>query len=815
MNTITQQKTTCYHCGDLCSDRSYQTGDKTFCCNGCKTVFEILNQYEMCEYYEINAHPGLQKRGTERADKFAFVDLPEVISKLILFTDGKFTHVNFYLPQIHCSSCLWLLENMHKINAGISKCRVDFEQKEVYIVFDETKLSLRKVVETLDSIGFQPHLSLQNLDNKKINQPDRSRWAKIGIAGFCFGNIMMMSFADYAAGGLGVETNIALFIKVASVILSLPVLFYAASEFFLSAWAGIRHRYLNLDFPVALALVITFVRSLYEIFTGIGMGYLDSMTGIVFFMLIGRWLQSRTYQTLSFDRDYKSFFPIAVAKVIDGVVSHVPIEKIAVHDVLQIHSNEIIGVDAMVSKGMANIDYSFVTGESMPVSLAIGDLVYAGGRQVSGIVEVIATKPFSQSYMTNLWNQNQHQKTTEIRENIYDIVGRYFTYLVLSIGLVSMIYWWQSSRLDLMWNAITTVLIVACPCALLLAKNFTYGNLMQVLSTNKFYVKSADVLERMTKIRHIVFDKTGTLTDVHQAKVNYSGEALDLGFYKTAIASLLSQSNHPASKAIVAFLQPSEILEVEHYKETKGGGIEAWIDDHYFKIGSPAFVQHEINGTQEIGTNVVVIVDHSVIGIFNICNNYRQGIRGLMSKLKNAYNLSLVSGDNATEMDAIRQMFGLKASVLFNQSPSDKYEYISALQAENTGCVMMIGDGLNDAGALKQSDVGIAVADGSHTFTPAADAIIDGESMAKLYMFFQMAAYGQRIIFATFAFAAIYNIVGLYFAVQGRLSPLIAAILMPASSITIIAMSYGLVSLLAKKLNTQKDVYSQTIQQIP
>ena len=227
----------------------------------------------------------------------------------------------------------------------------------------------------------------------------------------------MMSLADYVVSADVIDPKIDLFFKILSVLLSLPVLFYSATEFFVSAWYGLKNKYLNIDFPVALALAITFIRSIYEITNGAGNGYLDSMAGIVFFMLIGRWLQSRTYQTISFDRDYKSFFPIALNVVKDGIITPTEISKVKEKDIIQVHSNEIIPVDAILSKGNASIDYSFVSGESLPINVNIGEMIYAGGKQLDGLLELMVVKEVSQSYLTNLWNNPIFNKEETIKEN--------------------------------------------------------------------------------------------------------------------------------------------------------------------------------------------------------------------------------------------------------------------------------------------------------------------------------------------------------------------------------------------------------------
>lgn len=781
-------KITCYHCGDKCLDKSLEQDNKYFCCSGCMMVYNLLNKNELCNYYSLNNNPGASQKNIARKDKFSFLDDATVAAKIISYTNGKQSNVLFYLPQIHCSSCLWLLENLNALNKGIVSSRVNFSKKEVFIVYNEGETNLRRVVETLAAAGYEPHLSLNDLSGNAIVKPNRSRWYKLGVAGFCFANIMMMSLPGYFSGGHKMGNGLDTLFTTIIILLSIPVFFYSASEFFRNAWYGIKNKYLNIDAPVALALVITYVRSFYEIFSGTGNGYMDSMSGIVFFMLVGRWLQDRTNTAISFDRDYKSFFPVAVSKIISGKEIASSLDALKINDIIILHKNELVPADCMLSKGRAVIDYSFVTGESMPVYINPGEMIYAGGRQMGSLIELIVVKEVSQSYLTALWNKNIFSKDEKPVKDLYDTIGKYFTYAVLLIGFAAGAFWWSKGMNQLMWNAFTTVLIVACPCALLLSSNYTRGNILRILGINKLYLRGHNVIDKLCSIDAIVFDKTGTLTQSDKSNITYQGKMLD-DEMEIALASLLKQSQHPVAKSVYHFLNVDNTPQPESFKETDGAGIECWINDHHIKAGSAQYVGREKSSASK-GAELHISIDNIYYGVFIISNAYRRGISSLIKQLQHKYSVSVLSGDNDAEYENLSAMLGNSNAIFFNKKPIEKLEHIKALQEHHQ--TLMIGDGLNDAGALKQSNVGIAVSDGNGFFTPASDGIIDAASLHILDRLLAFASGSRKIILFSFIVSAVYNIIGLWFAVQGTLSPVIAAILMPCSSVTIIFLTYHL-----------------------
>ncbi|MCC7378989.1 MAG: heavy metal translocating P-type ATPase, partial [Chitinophagaceae bacterium] len=279
----------------------------------------LLNENNLCNYYNLDKNPGLKAKGKFISDRFAYLDDETTKQKLVQFSSDEQVNITFSIPQMHCSSCIYLLENLHRIEPGVKQSQVNFQKKEIFIIYNPTETTLRKVVELLAFIGYEPHISLKDMDVKKTPAFNRKQIYKIGVAGFCFSNIMMLSFPEYLSSGIINEAGLKETFSWIIFGLSLPVLFFSAADFFVSAWKGLRQKFLNIDAPIALAIIVTFARSYYEIITGSGAGYLDSGSGIVFFMLIGRWFQNKTYDSFSFERDYLSYFPLGVTILKNGV----------------------------------------------------------------------------------------------------------------------------------------------------------------------------------------------------------------------------------------------------------------------------------------------------------------------------------------------------------------------------------------------------------------------------------------------------------------------------------------------------------------
>lgn len=772
----------CAHCGEQCIDEIIRFDEKQFCCTGCKTVYEILSENNLCDYYEIDS-PNLTVKTTEFGKKYAFLDNPEIEEKLYQFANDDYRIIKLFVPVIHCASCIWLLENLAKLSPGVISSQVNFVKKEVTINFNKTESTLREIVEIMASIGYPPDINLEGVKEDKNKKRSRELLVKMGVAGFSFGNIMLMSFPEYFSIQFKDESQYVELFAYMNLVLSLPVFFYCAPEYFNSAYKGLKHKIINLDVPISIGIIVLFLKSAFDILNQSGAGYLDSMTGLVFYLLIGKWFQNKTYQALSFERDYKSYFPLAVTLIEGNSERSILANQLKKGDEIEIKNEELIPADSILISEKAEIDYSFVTGESQKVLKHKGDFLYAGGRQLGGLSRMIVQEKVSQSYLTDLWNQSAFQKSNENEySSLIDRVSQYFTIIIISVAFLTGIYWFIHDS-SLAIETFTAVLIIACPCALALSLPFALGNSIRVLGRNGFFAKNSQSIENLSVVDTLVFDKTGTLTTNKNSEAIFYGEnrlntsELDLIYH------VCKASTHPISMAIASSIRPNINLVTERYNEIIGQGIQASINGIEVRVGSRTFSHSK----EKINLpHAFVEIDGELKGYYSIKKANRKGLEKLIEYFKSQkFDLHLLSGDNSNDQQGITSLFPNKEQVNFNQSPQDKLNYITHLQKQGKK-VMMLGDGLNDAGALKAANVGIAVSEDVYSFSPACDGILDANQFESLTDILNYSKDSMKVVRWSFTLSFVYNLVGLFFAVQGLLTPIVAAILMPLSSITVV-----------------------------
>jgi len=796
----------CYHCGDDVIGKGFNLDDKAFCCNGCKSVYQLLSSNDLGTFYNLESQAGTRPKEADK-HKYAFLDVADIRKKYIDFEDATSARSTLFLPQIHCSSCIYLLENLHRIDPQVKSCQVNFPKREATLIFDK-EMPLSELANLLSKIGYEPNFGSREEQKKKQS---RTYLYKLGVAGFAFGSIMLWTFPEYFDIAKS-NPEISQFSAYLAFLVSVPVILYSASDYFISAFKALRYRSINLDVPISIGILALYAQSVFKIFAGEGTGYIDSFAGFVFFLLIGKWFQSKTYQSLSFERDYTAYFPVAVTKLEGSKEIIVEIDQVKIGDKIIIRNQEVLPCDAILLSDEIKIDYSFVTGESIPISKKKGDFIYAGGKLLGKKSELVVEKESNRSHLTQLWNEvNKEEKKKDTGK---DRLSTYFLFALLTIALGAGIYWYiyDSARTT---EIIVSILIVACPCALALSKPFTYGNIMRVLGRKGLYLKNNEVIEKINATTDIVFDKTGTLTTNSSNHVDFIGAPLTEEQINQVIL-LVNSSTHPLSKSIVRHLKDMTTpnnLELTEFQEIEGKGIEGEIMNQTVKIGTLEFWNSRVlehwfsqrskaptlqssfssfvhSDAQPIANETAshLSINGNYLGRFVFQSEFRPGIIEVLRELAKKFTLHVLSGDKDKDKEILQKEVPELKHLLFEQSPKDKLDYIKKLQ-DGQRKVLMIGDGLNDAGALEVANTGIAISEDIFRFSPKSDAILEASKLYSLKNHIETAKFSQSVLKICYIFSIVYNIVGLAFAISGNLTPLVAAILMPLSSISIVLIS--------------------------
>jgi P-type Cu+ transporter len=785
------KRSVCAHCGAPSPSPSPSaSGGRTFCCVGCRAVFELLGAAGLDAFYRWEPQPGRVPAAPSAPGRYAFLDSDLVQSRLLDFADGETARVRFRLPAIHCVACVWLLERLHKLEPAVLAGRVDFPRQSVQLTYDPRRMRLSDLAALLDRLGYAPDLRLADMGEagQKGAGPlpgDRRMWARIGVAGFAFGNTMFMALPGYFGFDRVDGLSFQRWFGWISLAFAVPVATWCAEPYWKSAWISWRTRRLGLDTPIVLGIVALFAQSACEVVRGGGLAYLDSLSALIFFLLCGRWFQQRTFDRIAFDRDYRSFFPLAVSVIDEAGERTVSLGELKIGDKLRIRNGELIPADARLLSGEGAVDYSFVTGESAPVACSPGARVHAGGRQSGASIDVVIEKPVSQSYLASLWDQEVFQKRpADMRQTLVDWLGRRFAIGVFVAASASALAWLFIRPAEAA-GVFAAVLIVACPCALALAGPMAYGTAQRRLARRGIFAKGPRALETLAHIDHVVLDKTGTLTDAGEAEANLEGLALT-ALEKKAVASVAAQSIHPVSRAVCRALGCHGTAEISGFEEQPGRGVSGISGGLEVRLGAASWVGVGDSG----GSGAWLSINGAPKGFFRMTSPMRKGIANLPARLK-GFRLALLSGDGESEAGRFRAWLGEGVPMRFRQSPADKLGFVAAL-GKAGGAVMMVGDGLNDAGALQHSDLGVAVVGRIGAFSPASDVVMEASSLGLLP---NLLAYGRRLrrsVRIALALSTMYNLCGVGLAAAGRLSPVVTAVLMPLSSATVVLAACGL-----------------------
>ncbi|WP_185864001.1 heavy metal translocating P-type ATPase [Blattabacterium cuenoti] len=738
---------------------------------------------------------------------FDFLDDEKISEKIIDYHHKNITTVRFFIPSIHCVSCVLILESLPKLYKNILNSTVDFSSKKIWITYNNIEFKLSDIAQLLDSMGYKPSINFESIENRK--SLGRKLIGKLAISFFCFGNIMLLAIPEYV-GALKEDIwfmNHRNFFRYLMMILSLPVVVFSFTDHIKYAVLGLKKHVLNMNVPISIGILVLFLWSCYEVFLDLGSGYFDSLSSFSLFLLISKIFQIQTHnKILSFDKNYKSFYPALITKIHSNKKEEkIMLSYLKKGDLILIRNEEIVPADSILMKGNAILDNSFITGESDLISSTkMGERIYAGSKQKGEAILIKVIKNMDHSYLSLLWNKNKsnrlrHKKLFDLN-SISTRFSQYFTPIILIITIVTGIYWSFSHDVSKIFHTVFSVLIITCPCALVLSTPLIFGNMIRVFSKKGFYVKDIFTMERISSSKTLIFDKTGTITDPNKEKIFFVGNMKNEE--KKMIASLLKNSSHPLSQKILSELSIKDFYFIKNFREIIGKGLEGIIRDVPVKIGSSKYlgITNKIINENEINqTTVFISINHKFVGYFLFRNYYREGIEKMFQNLKE-YKIVILSGDhNDLEKKYLKSILPKSSQVFFSQSPEDKLNYVKKLQ-EKGETIIMFGDGINDCAALNQSEVGISVSENPTSFFPSCDAFMQSNCMNQIFLFLKISKVSTKLVFINLMISLLYNSIGIFFAVTGNLNPFIAAILMPLSSFSVIFFSMISTWIVSRKL---------------
>lgn len=769
MENSTDQAQECAHCHQPIITKITNNKGENFCCFGCMTVADLLsNQTEAEMLSQIDDTP------------YRYLNNEKIKHALLQFQHDTLEKIAIHLPQIHCSSCIYLLENLVSLAEGILEVKVQFTRKEAHITYKADTISLSKIAALLNHIGYAPDFQTKL---KSGTAPKKRLLFQLGVAGFFFGNTMLLALPEYFDANFNLHADLQIFFRYLTLLFALPVLTYSARDYFTNSYKTLRAGILSIDLPIALGISVLFLRSTYEVLSGTGSGFFDSLSGLVFFLLLGKWFQQKTYENFSFDRDVRSFLPLAANLFKGDIEVPIPIDDLKKGDIVVLRQGEVLPADAILESDTAELDYSYISGESMPVKQHKGDHLYAGAKLIDGARYFRISKSVDGSYLSSLWAKDAfHESDHKKSISLSDRISQYFTPAILFIAIAGASVWYFINP-DKAATVFTAILIVACPCALALAEPFAQGSLMRSFGRLGFFLKNAFVLQRLRHVNHIVFDKTGTLTQSGGIEVQWHGNKLSED-EKRAIIAIANQAQHPLAKPVSAFLEidTDEIHAPLTFREATGEGVWATYNKDEYKIGKASFT-----GNNEVAdtTSIYVLKNNTLLGYFALYQPLRENLTEVLQHIPADVKFSVLSGDNDAEKQRFNRVFNGRADLHFNCSPHQKLGLIKQFQDQGD-YVLMLGDGLNDAGALQQAQVGISICEEKINYFPASDALLTAKSFGKLGTFLAWSHRNKKTIYQAFTLSLIYNVLGLSFALAGVLSPLVCAILMPVSSISVV-----------------------------
>lgn len=811
---------TCSHCGLPVPGALFVAeASENFCCAGCATVYGILTSSGLTEYYSFRERLGEKGRHIAAIDlETSEFDSPAFKSLYCQELDNGTLRTELVLEGIHCAACVWLVERVARLEPAVHSARCDMSRSVVEIAWDPRQAPLSQVARALSRMGYRARPSRGQEAQKSRKRELRALLVRIGVAGATAGNVMLMAFALYSgavgldeAGTMAPETS--RFFARASLLVSLPAL-WAGSLFFRGAWASLRTRTAHMDLPITIGILVAFVWGATNAISGHGEIYFDTITALIFFLLIGRYITRRQQMVVSDAAELFHAVVPGMATLVDanGERLLVAAADLAPNSQVWVCSGEVIPVDGVIVEGKSALDKSLLSGESRPITVQVGDVVEAGALNLGAPLTIEVKSSGSQTRVAALMSQVETALSTRTPlVHLADRLAGVFTIAVIVIALGVGLFFSRFSVETGVERALA-LLIVACPCALGLATPLSLSVAVRRAARAKQLIFSPAVLEQLAQKTELILDKTGTLTEGRLEVLAMAGDESLLPI----VQIMERDARHPVGRAIVEFAKkrgasPYNFASVHSIQETLGAGLEGRYGQHQIRVGSVAYVTEKARLSEEMSavlnnepdsrSPVLVGVDEQVRALFWVGDRLRNDALSSLLRLRaEGHRLHLLSGDHPTTVDAMARNLtaqsGLHQLFDFAQggvSPEEKLRYVRDLQnspAQKRRPVVMVGDGINDAGALAQAEVGIAVQGAAEASRLTADVYLSRPGVLEVVRLFTGSRRTLSTIRRGIAFSLLYNGLAMLGAALGLLGPLGAAILMPLSSLTVVTNAF-------------------------
>jgi Cu2+-exporting ATPase/Cu+-exporting ATPase len=772
----------CLHCNQRCI-HLVSWNEKSFCCHGCLTVYKLLQDQGLQDYYSLrdqspkdNTCPLPSLEGPQDVFSLDF----ETFREQYVYGSKK-TAVDIYVEGVHCAACLWLLEKIPIYVSGIERARLNMGSQTLTLTGDATHFFA--AIEQIRKWGYRPH-PLKNVEDRlRFEKRDlRMDLYRIGVAAFCAGNIMLLSVSLYA----GVEGPLRRYFELVSLLLSLPVLAYSARPIYINSWRGFRNSRISIDLPILIAVVVTFSVSVWGLLNN-GPTYFDSMTALVLLILSSRFFLKRIQQKHLGPSRIAMILNVDMVKKWNGK-KYISIrgEDIVAGDQLMIEAGQMIPADGEVISGSGYLNHSLLTGESLPLAVSLPQKVMMGAKLVYGRIEMKASVSFRESRIQKLLKELELVEKPSATLQLADRVGQSFLTVVFVIALSTVVYWWSTDYKEGFYRALA-FMIVACPCTFASVLPLVFSLALKKAGRDGVFIKDASVFEKIGRVKKIFFDKTGTLTEGNFEVLQFNWWRPQNPETLNQLFSLVNSSNHPVSQGIARYLYKEyqsvvsdDLLEVE---QMPGRGILG-----KFRHGTVIRIEKMKEAPQSFGylpNRVEIFINDALTGQISLGDRVRESSANAISELqKSGYKCYMLSGDHGAVVKRTALILGIAEENAFGDLSLDEKAQIVA---EN-GDVMMVGDGNNDALALKKSFIGVAVHGGVETALQSSDVYIANKSFSSLLKFVRLARRTHRLIFISLGISVLYNLVAGTLALLGYIHPLMAAFIMPLNAMTVFVL---------------------------